>query len=311
MDINKKNYLLELSNFSAKQTEIFKKDYIGSSLYKRIKRLLKYRKKYLNYTLAKLRIIPDKDICVKTFWGREMTLPLLDEDSRSIYLFGTLSWEEQNLIKFLIKNLKKNDIFFDIGANYGFYSILAQEIIENGEIHAFEPNPKIFNYLKSSFLKNKKGIFLNKMALSNKIGKISFYDGFYRAHSGQSTILEKVASNSLSKYQRIKVASVTLDNYINTNTIPTVIKIDVEGAESKVIDGGLRIFKTTNPTIAMEIHKTGIEKKFSIWAIKILHNLGYKSYNITQGGELDLIKKEYLNKIFKNQLGFDNLIFKK
>jgi len=308
MSINleeKRKYLLNLLDFPEKQTKIFKEDYVGAGLRKRIKKLLRYRGKYLKYALAKLRMIPDRDIQAKTFWGREFALPLLDANSMSFYIFGTLGWEEHNLIKFFIRNLKKDDIFFDIGANYGFYSALAQEFIQNGEIHAFEPNPKVFNYLKSTFSKNEKRIFLNNIALSDKIGEIPFYDGFPGGHSGKSTILEEIASINLQDYRQIKIESMTLDNYVNTHSKPTVIKMDVEGAESKVIEGGLKILKNTNPIIAMEVHGMNSGVKSSIRAVEGLYDLGYKSYEITEKSKLKPVEKKYLN----DQLGYSNFIF--
>ena len=99
--------------------------------------------------------------------GKENTYKI----KRNIFLFlnGILSgFGEYKLTKFFIKNLKEDDIFYDIGANYGFYSCLAAEFCK--EVHLFEPIPFIFDNLKNNF-KNHQNVFLNNIALSDKKGK--------------------------------------------------------------------------------------------------------------------------------------------
>jgi predicted RNA methylase len=110
---------------------------------------------------------------IKTFWGRDLYVYLADADAdaSALYFFSTLYGDEIKIIKFLIKNFKENDIFYDVGANYGFYTCLAREFIIDGEIHAFEPNPKIFKLLRENArLDIFKNTLLNEVALSDKTG---------------------------------------------------------------------------------------------------------------------------------------------
>jgi hypothetical protein len=128
---------------------------------------------------------------IKIFWGDYIYVYLADADASSLYFFNTLYGDEIKVIKFLIKNFKENDIFYDIGANYGFYTCLAQEFIIDGQIHAFEPNPKIFRLLKeNSRLDIFKNTFLNEIALSDKTGEAEFYDGEAGRHSGVSSLIK-------------------------------------------------------------------------------------------------------------------------
>jgi len=306
----KRKHLLNLFNATEKEIKIYIENYGGPGWFKRIKRLLYHREKYLNYALKKLGIIPAKEVKAKTFWGKEFVLPVLDGIARSIYFFGSLSVEEHRLIKFFIKNLKKDDIFFDIGANFGFYSALAGELIENGEIHSFEPSPRTFDYLRKAFYKNKNFYFKN-VALSDKKRKLFFYDGFIAGHSGGITVLKEVASIILSKYQQIEIRSTTLDDYIKNHSKPTVIKMDVEGAESQIIKGGQEFLKDNNPVIAMEVVGMKRGGEFSLRAIENLYDLGFKSYQITEEGNLELLEELHPEKIFDEQSKVDNFIFKK
>lgn len=115
---------------------------------------------------------------IKTFFGRKMEIYIADQDASALFFFGTLYGEELKIIKFIIKNLKENEVFYDIGANYGFYTVLCQELIDpyKGEIHSFEPLFKIFNLLKrNALLKQYQNTYLNNIALSDKIGFFRFF----------------------------------------------------------------------------------------------------------------------------------------
>jgi FkbM family methyltransferase len=134
---------------------------------------------------------------------------LNDGDATFLYFFGVLFGDEINIIKFLIKNLKENDIFYDIGANYGFYTLLAQEFITTGEIHSFEPNPNIFKLLKENVkLDLFKNTFLNELALSDKKGESEFYNLDIKGHSGASSLIKydrfKKIRNNKSKNYKIR-----------------------------------------------------------------------------------------------------------
>jgi hypothetical protein len=134
----------------------------------------------------------------KTFLDREMFVYLSDADASLLYFYGIFGHaglnfygSELSIIKFLIKNLKNDDIFYDIGANYGFYTILAQELITNGEIHSFEPNPNIFPLLvKNAQYEKFRNTFLNEIAISDKDGELEFYDRFNQRHSGTSSLIK-------------------------------------------------------------------------------------------------------------------------
>ena len=71
------------------------------------------------------------------FWGRTVRIPLEDYDALILYMFGGLYGSEMSLTKFLIKNLGPNDVFYDVGANRGFYTFLAADLCK--ETYTFEP----------------------------------------------------------------------------------------------------------------------------------------------------------------------------
>lgn len=300
----KRKKLLQLLELKEKQLNEFCQKYEGPGLLKKIKRLLKYRQRYLKYCLSRLISAPIK---IKTFWGKE----ILPSSEIILYLLGTLSsFQEIKLSRFLIKNLPENSIFYDIGANIGFYSLLVENLLVQKEIHAFEPVSNIFKYLKDNF-SNRKNIFLNQVALFNKEDEIDFYDG-QELHSGGSTFdISGMRPIYIPKFKKIRVKATTLDKYCSSHSLPTFLKIDVEGAEGQVIEGGMETFKKTNPVIAMEVWRKPFDNKSHLKAIEILDSLGYKSYKINKDGELNFIGELIPEKEISEEDTFDNFIFKK
>jgi FkbM family methyltransferase len=241
---------------------------------------------------------------IKTFWGREMTVYLYDADASSLYFLGSLYGDELKIIKFLIKNLKEDDIFYDIGANYGFYTLLAQEFITKGEIHTFEPNPKIFKLLiENSRLDIFKNTFLNEMALSDKTGETEFYDREISRHSGGSSLIKH---QNFKKYKVIKVKTNTLDDYILNHKPSTIMKIDIEGGEPFVLRSASRLLQEYGPTIIMEFGPDDLHKK----AVNILLNNGYRVFRIDNDG--NLVNVNEIDFLFKDNISHEaNYVFKK
>lgn len=296
--------LLEEKNFLSEEIQKME----GPGLFKKLRRLFRYRSKYLRYCYSKFKPCLIK---TKTFWGDDF-LSFLPEGF-DFYLFGTISHQsELNLTKFFIKNLKDDSIFYDIGANYGYYSLLAKKIIRVGEIHSFEPVPKTFKYLSKNLF-NARGIFLNQLAVFNKKIEIDFYDMETAGIPGSSTfnLTQRHREFSLKSAnpQKIQVQTITLDDYCNNYSKPTFLKIDVEGAEGEVIEGGIETLKQGNPIIAMEVWNTNNESHLR--AINILYELGYKSYKINNEGELEFIEKINPEKDISKEHTLDNFIFKK
>lgn len=239
---------------------------------------------------------------INLFWGRKIYVRKELESFMSLR-FGFLPGElEIKLTKFFIKNLKEDDIFYDVGANYGFYTYLALEFCK--EVHSFEPLPHVFQCLEMT-LKDIPNVFLNNIALSDKEGETEMFLPF---SSGISTIL-KDRTKKLGVFSTITVKTTTLDKYIsNGKAKPTVIKLDVEGAESLVIEGGIEFFKNNNPIIVMEVWSKEEGYEISMKAVEKLKNLGYKPYFINLDGELEKIEGDLISKIKESA---ENFVFLK
>ena len=133
--------------------EIIKRKQPGPpTILNKAKRIFSYGLPYWKHLLIRAKFLPNKDLKARLFWGEDIHLPLFDSEAFYLAYFGTL-WRNQELrlTKFLIKNLQPNDVFYDVGASYGFYTRLAYQIVASeGEVHAFEPHPKVFHISRNS-----------------------------------------------------------------------------------------------------------------------------------------------------------------
>ncbi|MCM8827391.1 MAG: FkbM family methyltransferase [Candidatus Omnitrophica bacterium] len=243
----------------------------------------------------------------KTFWGREICVLPFDRNANIPLFFSSLP--EFETIKFLVKRLKENDIFYDIGANLCFYTILAQEFInqEKGEIHAFEPLPEIFSLLcENAKVHYFKNTFLNNLAVSDKIGEAEFYNKTTLSHSGGNSLIFRKELDSAGK---IKVKTITLDEYIKTHKPPTIMKIDIEGAEYLALKGAENLLKTYSPIIIMETLGDEFLPDPSLRrnAVALLKEFGYRAYNILSDGEIEEVDYN----VFHTMKGVSNYVFSK
>jgi len=250
------------------------------------------------YKLLGIKVIKK----IKLFYGKVFYTFLYDADSSSLYFFGTLYGEEIKIVKFLIKNLKEDDVFYDIGANYGFYTCLAKEFISFGEIHSFEPLPQIFELLSKN-VSNNKNIYLNQVALNDCDGQVEFYDRSLNRHSGGSSLINLHKSSN-----KLTVKCLKLDSYVKNHKPPTIMKIDVEGAEFLVLEGGKETLKKYQPIIIMEF---GVDE-YHLKAVKLLFELGYKMYFLTKDGDLNLVDDKEFDDILSGLKKAEaNYVFKK
>ncbi len=279
----------------------------GPGIIRKIKRLLFSPSVYLPYCLWRLGLYPSS-LKTQLFFGREINLSLIDDDAFCLYFFKLLGGSaELKLTKFFIKNFKENDIFYDVGANWGFYTYLALEFCK--EVHSFEPLPHIFDCLFQNLI-NEKRCFLNKVALSN-------FNGIFKMYVSQcsslSTIRKEIFQNKKELFKKeILVKAITLDEYLKTHNPPTIIKLDVEGAENLIIEVGINFFRNFSPVVAMEVwSKEEDLNNLHQNAIRLLKSFGYKCFYINEEGDLKTTNEDLSEIVKKSGFSYDNFIFRK
>lgn len=171
---------------------------------------------------------------------------------------------------FLLRRMAdKNTVFLDIGANIGSYSIMMADRVK--EVYAFEPYPLSFERVKMNFLLNgmDESKVINK-ALSNVNSKVYFSD-----------MKDNLTENKIvyTKNNSIMVEAVILDDWVKNNKFNKqgkyLLKIDVEGHEKEVFEGG-EMFLKNYPIIGV-IFECFNDKTL----IRYLKDLGYKVKKIS------------------------------
>lgn len=209
----------------------------------------------------------------------------------SVFLYKfTRERYEENYWKFVQQFLKPGMIFFDIGANQGFYTILASKLVgPEGKVFAFEPAPTEFRKLKLNILINRlKNVVVEPLALGSREGSSDFY--LVLNGKGSFSSLRPPAKDVNARTKLIKVPLTTLDTYIYSNNISRVefIKIDAEGGELDVLKGGLKVLREIRPIVMCEIADIRTQQ----WGYKaseicqFLENCGYLWFQITPNGKI-------------------------
>lgn len=211
---------------------------------------------------------------IKLWFGGDIFVNSNDPEIFSLLFFRMLPLDEVALTNYLIKNLAEEDIFYDVGANYGYYTSLAGKIITKGEVHSFEPNPKVYSCLKKL---KRDNFFLNNLAISDTQEDTSLY--ISDRGSGKGSLNKLKPGN-----KQMQIKTTTLDNYLKNRKIPNIIKIDVEGSEEKLIAGGLDTLKKFNGSLIIELWGGEKGEKYSSKTLSILGELNFRPHKILNDG---------------------------
>jgi len=145
---------------------------------------------------------------------------------------------------------KNNLVFVDIGAHVGLISVFVRSINHNATIYAFEPSPLQRSCLEKSVNVNNLDIKVIPLAVSDSKGEVDMYVSLIGDERYDSIFPRE-------KTKKIKVESTTFDQWVKNNNLDRldILKIDVEGAEEKVIQGSMDSIKLFKPIIFLETAK--------------------------------------------------------
>ncbi|MBK7130551.1 MAG: FkbM family methyltransferase [Crocinitomicaceae bacterium] len=216
----------------------------------------------------KIKFNPKGFSRIKAGYGRGILWSHLVSDTR--YLTGNY---ESELAEWLVSNLKLGKSFIDIGANAGYFSLIAEKyaIRSDQKIIAVEPLPYNVNLIQDHLLKNQSSkIEVVNCAVSSSCGVVEFSD------SGNPSANTYVKESSLYiSYPKIKVNTITLDHLIEKYELKDfVVKIDVEGAELDALIGFAESLNKYKPELILathDCHVPGVEKA----CLNLLASHGY------------------------------------
>jgi len=180
------------------------------------------------------------------------------------YLLGTSDLEEQQILK---QYLPHKGVFYDIGANIGFYATIAARLVgSEGKVFAFEP----FAASAEACRRNAK---------LNNFTQVRVVEAAVAAEEGEMT-LELGESSAVHRLSvggngcKVRVLAIDQWRTEEGTPAPDLVMIDAEGAELEVLRGMLKTLRETRPTIMVEVHWRG--DAFLNFCSDHLFQLGYK-----------------------------------
>jgi len=225
---------------------------------------------------------------------------VLFKTNQTNYLTKLLFWERSKGFEYtslFLKLIKKVDVFMDVGANIGYYSIIGSITNPNLKVIAFEPSIGVMKYLSENIKINdlEKQITVEVMALSDQIGEVEFhelknekYPAIYNL-SGE----HNMGTKPHKVHYKVKAKSSTLNNYVKEKQLKKIdlIKLDTEGNEDVILTHANEIIKKFRPIIICETLFNTIEESLE----KIMSQHNYKFYNHTEKGlvKVNSIKRKF------------------
>ena len=225
-----------------------------------------------------------------SFWYRSVDFDDLNMMCRENLKF----WESKSREIFSILSLSSNTVF-DIGSYTGVYALVAAKSNNNLKVRAFEPNPELFSALEKNLKLNRiRNVKCEQVALDNQPGEAYLYLN----HDIHTSIGSLIQSSMAGK--KILVRKTSLDIYCENHSINSIdlIKIDVEGYETNILQGGLSIIKRSSPIILMEsLSQETLEKQF-----ELLSKLGYLKPLQVNGDGYDLNNWLWFKELHKEKV---------
>ena len=249
---------MEYGNFNSPQSDgekIKQKNMRFSSYFRYFLGRLRYLAPFSsrNFT-GKLMRMPFKLIPQKTILpilgGKLRGKKWIAGSSWPSFWLGIFEYDKQIIFS---EQILPGKIVYDIGAHVGFYTLLAAELTgPKGKVFAFEPVPNNLYFLKRHIQLNKlTNVDVIEAAVADFTGRTSFVVSL----SG--------LEGSLSAQGALEVSTVEIDNLVEQGKIlpPDYIKIDVEGAELKVLSGANKTLRKYRPVLFLSTHGSDVHRQ--------------------------------------------------
>lgn len=253
--------------------------------------------KLINFLIRAIRwVIIKKEISGINILNNSTVLELADgrkfgwdiSDRQSLLGMGlTGTWEHDDT-EYLKKVVKRGDVAIDIGANYGFHTILFSKLVgEKGKVYSFEPLKSMFGELQKNIVLNssQENTVLANCALGGKLGYAKIYVPTRMGHGAAAL----VARGATVEQETVEI--ITLDSYVSRMKIKKVdfIKCDIEGSELLAFQGAIKVLKKYHPTLMFEVTR-GSSEAFGYTPEILLDFLGGFGYEFYYVAEARLLK---------------------
>jgi FkbM family methyltransferase len=239
-----------------------------------------YGKDFLATAVDALESRKPHNVVARTQFGCDMFCGTEDLIQRYIYLFGV--WEP-HLTAWIQERLRPGDTFVDVGANVGYYTLLAASCVgQQGHIVAIEASPSIFDLLSNNVQRNEIGARVRSVnvAASDQAGTVSVYHG-PKDNIGLTTTVPHEDFKIEATILALPLRDILTDEEM---TSARLIKIDVEGLEGPVVRGLLPGLPSCREDLELVLEVNGQPTPQGEMASDIVGQLrgyGFNVYEIT------------------------------
>ena len=173
----------------------------------------------------------------------------VDHDNLDVYahIYNAGGHWDASVMNVCERMLRPGDVYYDIGANTGIFSIDAACAIRDLRVYCFEPQPKLAQNIRRSIGANRfDRVSCIECLLGREDGEMALY---LTSHSIHASIVPRE-----TRFQKIDVRMRSLDSLVRSREIepPDIIKIDVEGAEIEVLSAASEVLSANEPSIIFE-----------------------------------------------------------
>jgi FkbM family methyltransferase len=215
---------------------------------------------------------------------------------------------EPGLTAVIIHALRPGMTFVDVGAHYGYHSLVASRLVgPSGTVVAIEPARGVLPLLRANTAA-APNITVEPVAACATTGPVVLSD-FGPGDSALSTILGTArvppAERARLRADAYPVDGVALDEYLLGRGIrPDFVKLDAEGAELDILSGMERILDEVGPVVTMEVGDyDGMQSPATTASLDRLEALGYEPWEWSSGRLRPHVRRV--------RYGYDNLFFMK
>ena len=188
-----------------------------------------------------------------------MTFIVNGDELRLLYAYGAryeADGYEPEIHSLVTGAVDEDSTFMDVGAHVGFFTMAAA--VRGARVVAFEASPLTAQVLREHVRLNELGsrVTVVEAVVSDSEGETSFYvDGDTMSASISRAAVDELSAHAqVEPAQEIRRSAVTLDGYCTANGVdPTLVKIDVEGAELRVLRGAAALL-ASDTAILCEVH---------------------------------------------------------
>jgi FkbM family methyltransferase len=178
--------------------------------------------------------------------------------------------------KFLKRRVKPDWVAADVGANIGYFTLLLSRLVgPRGAVYAFEPATPAYQALEKNIALNAAGnVYAYRVALGETCGAVSLVWG-PPGSTGKTRLGVSEPGNELTELT-------TFDTFVGEHGLARLdfIKIDVEGAEERFLDGATKTIKRFQPSILFEVNACALAQFGSTpqSLVERVKGFGYRLY---------------------------------